>query len=199
MAVTRRKFFIKTRQRRRKQAPPGWSGDAPVVPAPPTDWVPPPAPSRRQRNFLTFGWLGSLKLLLVVVGLGYGIYFLVTSEAGRDVYATQKAQPSMDLPTYPGHRPSTGSARGAGVNVEYSLADRLPPTDQSFVDTFGGSRNSVRSRGGAGSGESGSAGASGELPEKFRLREDLAGNCDIGSNGSLDIANCLRRNSVPVK
>lgn len=191
--VTRRKFFIKTKHKRRRHPPLAVHRDAEEASLPGVAREAPPPPAARPGK----SWLDHAKsagkLIAATLFVGYGIYFLATAKAGRSIYPAQSANPPLALPSYPGHRSAAGSPQQAGVVVEHSLADRPPPTDQSFRDTFGG----ARSGGGARSSGGGSAGETGELPDKVRLREDLAGNCEVGSNGRFDIENCLRRHSAP--
>lgn len=191
--MSRRQYFIKTKHKRRKHPPPVLHKESEAVSESSAAAVPPPLPQSAAKPRRT--WLdhakSSAKLAVAVLVAGYGIYFLATSQAGRSIYPEQSANPSFALPSHPGHRGASASQHQAGAMIEHSLADRLPPTDQSFRDTFGNSRN-------IGAGRSGTvnAGETEVLPEKVKLREDLAGECEVGSNGRFDIEKCLRRHSV---
>lgn len=192
--MSRRQYFIKTKHKRRKHLPPVWrkDSDSETVPEPSVAVELPPSPRpavKPRKTWQDYARTSGMLLTAVLVS-GYVIYFLATAKPGRAVYFEQKSNVPHLLPTHPGHR-DPATSQSAGAIVEHSLADRLPPTDQSFRDTFGGSRSIGPERSDVGSG-----GESQALPDKVKLREDLAGECEIGSNGRFDIEKCLRRHSV---
>lgn len=203
--MSRRQYFIKTKHKRRKLPPPPpvlrKDSNSEVVAESSALSEPPPLAAKPVKSWWDYA-ITSGKLLAAVLVVGYGVYYLATAKPGRAVYFEQKSSVPYIMPTHPGHR-GGGASQTAGAIVEHSLADRPPPTDQSFRDTFGGSRSIGPGRSGtggaSGAGGSGGAGEAGELPEKVKLREDLAGECEVGSNGRFDIEKCLRRHSVPGK
>jgi hypothetical protein len=193
--ATRRQFYIKTKHKRRKPAPPPLRKETAPEASPRNDWaLPPQAVPAREPAKRGLNWKTVVKLTVALPIIGYGIYFLATSEAGRAVYRPSNAGTPTVMPSYPGNRGASLSSL-SNKGIEHSLSNRAQPTAQSFIDTYGGTRSvgsgAPRTEGNSGSSEGG------ELPDKIKLREDLAGNCDIGGDGRTDIASCLRRYSAP--
>jgi hypothetical protein len=179
--------FINAPRGRDRRKPPVWRKDAPISHQSDPHAVAPAAiPVATQPRRAAYNWLFVIKLAAAAMAITAGIYFLATAQPGRPIYDKAVVGAQHVLPSYPGHRNSeSGMVRGG---AEHSLADRPLPTDQSFIATFGGSR----SLGGAHA-PAPPGGGEADLPEKVRLREDLAGVCDVGSKGRTDTLACLRR------
>jgi hypothetical protein len=182
--ISRKRYVIKTKHKRRPLKPDDRHEEHPTASASLGRPHPVAAPrhahaSHRQSPGQIWKTIGMLIGAVLLVGAG--IYYLATSNWGRRPTEMPREIQPLTFPTSPAHRSAVPHAQLAGTVVEHSLANRAPPTEQGFINAFGGTRNGADPAQAAG---------------KIELRGKLSGNCAVGKDGIKDVQDCLERHSV---